>query len=201
MAKAPHTLFARIYDLFMVPKDRFGLHNQRARLCGSASGRVLEIGIGTGLNVPHYRRAATVIGIDNNRGMLRRAVHRTWETPIPVELVAADATAVPFLDNSFDTVVIGFALCTIPQPQQTLEEIARVTATGGQLHFLEHVRSARPRWSKVQDRLAPAWEKVSGGCRANQDTSALLEQSSWSIDDLWISDGGGLIQGTAVKPA
>jgi ubiquinone/menaquinone biosynthesis C-methylase UbiE len=199
MAKAPHTMFARFYDLFMVPQDRFGLRHQRAKLCGDATGRVLEIAIGTGLNIPHYNGADSVVGVDNDRGMLRRAIRRTWESPVPVELVAADARNLPFPDASFDSVVIGFSLCTIPNPETALEEFARVTAPGGTFHFLEHVRSGKPRTARLQDRYSGIWERVSGGCRANQDTGALLEQSSWSISNVWTSESGGLIQGSASK--
>jgi ubiquinone/menaquinone biosynthesis C-methylase UbiE len=197
MAKAPHSLFARIYDLFMVPQDRFGLAHQRARLCGPAEGRVLEIAIGTGLNISHYERADTVIGIDNKVAMLRRAIRRTWETKIPVELVVADAQALPFPDHSFDSIVVGLSLCTIPNPRTTLAELHRVATPQGELRFLEHVRSAKPSIARRQDWFAPVWERVSGGCRANQDTERLINESSWSINDLWASDGGGLIQGTA----
>ncbi len=193
-------MFARIYDLFMVPQDRFGLKHQRAKLCGAATGRVLEIAVGTGLNIPHYTSAESVIGIDNHRGMLRRAIRRTWESQVPVELVAADARNLPFPDAHFDTVVVGFSLCTIPDPAAALEEFARVTAPGGSLHFLEHKRSAKPRMARLQDRLAGAWERVSGGCRANQNTSAILNDSSWSMNEVWVSDSGGLIQGSAQKP-
>ncbi|MDX2343540.1 MAG: methyltransferase domain-containing protein [Acidimicrobiia bacterium] len=200
MPRAPHSLFARIYDLFMVPQDRLGLRHQRTRLCEPATGRVLEVAIGTGLNIPHYRQATTVVGIDNNHSMLHRAIRRTWESTIPIDLVAADARALPFPDASFDTLVIGFSLCTIPHPTETLEELARVAKPDARLHFLEHVRSTRPRMSKIQDRFAPTWEKISGGCRANQDTGALLEESSWSVDEVWVSDGSGLIQGIAVRP-
>ena len=199
MATAPHSMFARIYDLFMVPRDRFGLRHQRERLCGQATGRVLEIAIGTGLNIPHYRQADEVVGIDNHRGMLRRAIRRTWESPVPVELVAADARHLPFPDSSFDSVVVGFSLCTIPDPAVALEEFARVTAPDGTLHFLEHERSARARTAGLQDRLSVVWERVSGGCRANQDTRSILTASSWSMDDIWVSDGGGLIQGSATR--
>ncbi len=192
-------MFARIYDLFMVPQDRFGLRHQRERLCGQATGRVLEVAIGTGLNIPHYRQANEVIGIDNHRGMLRRAIRRTWESSMPVELVAADARHLPFPNASFDTVVVGFSLCTIPDPSVALEEFARVTAHGGTLHFLEHERSLKPRMAGLQDRFSGVWERVSGGCRANQDTQAILAGSSWSMDDIWVSDGGGLIQGSARK--
>lgn len=199
MPAAPHSMFARIYDLFMVPQDRFGLRHQRERLCGPANGRVLEIGIGTGLNIPHYRSADLVVGVDNHRGMLRRAIRRTWESSTPVDLVAADARQLPFPSASFDTVVVGFSLCTIPEPATALEEFARVTTPEGVLHFLEHERSAKPRTAKLQDRFAGVWGRVSGGCRANQDTRAILAESSWSVDDMWVSDGGGLIQGSATR--
>lgn len=198
MAKAPHSLFARIYDLFMVPQDRFGLAHQRARLCGPAGGRVLEIAIGTGLNIPHYQSVDTVVGIDNNLAMLRRAIRRTWETKFPVELVVADARALPFPDRSFDSIVVGLSLCTIPDPEMTLTELHRVARPRAELRFLEHVRSGKPSIARRQDRFAPLWERVSGGCRANQDTERLIEESSWSINELWSSAGGGLIQGTAV---
>lgn len=197
MATAPHSLFARVYDLFMVPQDRFGLSHQRARLCAEATGSVLEVAIGTGLNVPHYVNATTVVGIDNEPAMLRRAIRRTWETEIPVELVVADARALPFPDGSFDSIVVGLSLCTIPDPNATLRELHRVAGPHGKLRFLEHVRSGKPATARRQDRFAPFWEKVSGGCRANQDTVSLIEQSLWTIDDMWSSDGGGLIQGTA----
>lgn len=199
MSKAPHSLFARIYDLFMVPQDRFGLRHQRARLCRTAKGRVLEVAVGTGLNLAHYRDASLVVGIDNDRAMLRRAIPRTWESTIPVELVAADAHQLPFPSGTFDSVVIALSLCTIPRPELALEELNRVAAPGAQLHFLEHVRSAKPSWARMQDKFSPAWQKVSGGCRADQQTDEILGKSSWSIDDLWTSDGGGLIQGTAIK--
>lgn len=192
-------MFARAYDLFMVPNDRFGLRRQRARLCSKATGKVLEIGVGTGLNLPHYREAALVVGIDNHRGMLHRAVRRTWETTVPVGLVTADARRLPFPDASFDTVVVGFALCTIADPAEALQEFSRVAVPGGVLHFLEHVRSARLATARLQDRFAGVWEKLSGGCRANQDTEALLAESPWAVDHMWSSGGGGLIQGTAVR--
>ena len=199
MSKPPHSFFARAYDLFMVPQERFGLRRQRARLCQTASGRVLEVAIGTGLNIAHYRKASTVIGVDYDRGMLRKAIPRTWEAATPVELVTADANALPFPEATFDSVVIALSLCTIPDPGAALEEFNRVAVPGAQLHFLEHVRSGNTSWAKMQDRFAPLWQRVSGGCRVGQPTGQIIDESSWSIDDLWKSDGGGLIQGTDTK--
>jgi ubiquinone/menaquinone biosynthesis C-methylase UbiE len=192
-------MFARLYDLLMIPNDRFGLRHQRARLCSDATGKVLEIAIGTGLDIPHYRSAETIVGIDNHRGMLHRAIRRTWESKIPVLLVASDAHELPFADGTFDTVVVAFSLCTIKDPAAALDEFSRVTAPGGKLHFLEHVRSTAPRTARFQDRFAGVWEKVSGGCRANQDTVTILRRSPWSVDQIWSSETGGLIQGTATR--
>ncbi len=128
-------MFARLYDLLMIPNDRFGLRHQRARLCSDATGKVLEIAIGTGLDIPHYRSAETIVGIDNHRGMLHRAIRRTWESKIPVLLVASDAHELPFADGTFDTVVVASLLCTIKDPAAALDEFSRVTAPGGKLHF------------------------------------------------------------------
>ena len=197
MATAPHSLFARIYDLFMVPQERLGLRRQRARLCADAAGRVLEIAIGTGLNIPHYAQASIVIGIDNNIAMLRRAIRRTWETKTPVELLVADAGSLPFPDGSFDAIVVGLSLCTIPEPVAALTELGRVATPGARLHFLEHVRSGKPATARRQDRFAPLWARVSGGCRVNQDTVAQINQSAWAVEDVWTSDSGGLVHGTA----
>lgn len=199
MTKKPHPLFARLYDLFMVPQERFGLRHQRTRLCQAAEGRVLEVALGTGLNLTHYRAASSIVGVDYDPGMLRRAIPRTWEAKMPVLLAAADAHALPFPDTCFDSVVIALSLCTIPNPAGALEELNRVAVPGARLHFLEHVRSGTPSWARLQDKARPAWERVSGGCRINQDTRDLIDQSSWSIEDVWSSDGGGLIQGTAQK--
>lgn len=199
MSKASYGLFAGIYDLFMVPQEALGLRRQRARLCGPATGTVLEIAAGTGLNLAHYQAASSVVAVDNNPAMLRRAIRRAWEAKQPVKLVAADAHGLPFPDESFDSVVIALSLCTIPEPQRVLDEMARVARPAAQLHFLEHVRATRPSVARRQDRFAGMWAKVSGGCRINQDTQSLIEQSSWSIERLWTSDSGGMIQGTATR--
>ena len=113
--------------------------------------------------------------------------------------VAADARILPFPDGSFDTSVVGFSLCTIPEPEAVLGEMARVAKADGSLRFLEHVRSPRPRTARRQDWFHPVWERVSGGCRANQDTERILQESPWEIDAIWRSDTGGLIQGSAQK--
>ena len=198
MSTPHHPVLARAYDIVMMPGERRGLRNQRIRLCRLATGRVLEIGVGTGLNLPHYERADLVVGIDPDPAMLRRADKKRHEAIVPVQLIEADARHLPFEDNSFATVVVGLTLCTIPNPGLALDELQRVSVSGAEMHFLEHVRSTRQWFARLEDSVAPMWRRVAGGCRPNQDTLALIEDSGWEITRLWTSRHGGLVQGTAV---
>ena len=151
MASSHHPVLARLYDVVMMPSERRGLRQQRIRMCRTAPGRVLEIAVGTGLNLPHYERADIIIGIDRDPAMLRRANRKRHTAMIPVRLVEADARALPFRSGTFTTVVIGLALCTISDPGLALAEARRVSADGDELHFLEHVRSAKPSYARMQD--------------------------------------------------
>ena len=202
MSSPHHPLFARMYDIVMMPSDRMGIRRQRRHLCRRAAGIVLELGVGTGLNLPHYERADTVVAVDHDQGMLSRADKRARESIVDVHLIAADAHGLPFADNSFDTIVVGLSLCTIPDPDQSLVEALRVATPDGELHFLEHVRATHStRVAHFEDRIAPFWGKVAGGCRPNQDTARIIDDAGWEISELWQSDRGGLIQGTAVPKA
>ena len=168
-------------------------------MCRTAPGRVLEIAVGTGLNLPHYERADIIIGIDRDPAMLRRANRKRHTAMIPVRLVEADARALPFRSGTFTTVVIGLALCTISDPGLALAEARRVSADGAELHFLEHVRSPRKAFGRLEDALTPAWRRLAGGCRPNQNTVTIIEESGWDITSLWRSRHGGLVQGCAVN--
>jgi ubiquinone/menaquinone biosynthesis C-methylase UbiE len=167
-------------------------------MCGSARGRVLEIGVGTGLNIPHYERADFVVGIDPDRAMLLRAAQARFKAIVPVSLVQTDAQELPFPDDTFDTLVVGLALCTVPDPAKALAEVARTAAPGAELRFLEHVRSKRAWFGRLEDMAAPAWRRIAGGCRLNQDTLGVIAAAGWEITTLWQSPHGGLVQGTAV---
>jgi ubiquinone/menaquinone biosynthesis C-methylase UbiE len=198
MPSPHHPILARIYDVAMMPGERSGLRDQRARMCRLATGRVLEVGVGTGLNLPHYEHAESVVGVDPDPAMLRRAQRRRDTATTPIRFVEGDARHLPFTDATFDAVVIGLALCTIPDPGAALAELARIARPEAPLHFLEHVRSRRPSVARIEDRIAPLWGRLAGGCRPNQDTLALIDASGWEIVSLWQSRHGGLIQGTAV---
>ena len=199
MASSHHPVLARLYDVVMMPSERRGLRQQRIRMCRTAPGRVLEIAVGTGLNLPHYERADIIIGIDRDPAMLRRANRKRHTAMIPVRLVEADARELPFRSGTFTTVVIGLALCTISDPGLALAEARRVSADGAELHFLEHVRSPRKAFGRLEDALTPAWRRLAGGCRPNQNTVTIIEESGWDITSLWRSRHGGLVQGCAVN--
>jgi ubiquinone/menaquinone biosynthesis C-methylase UbiE len=192
-----HPLLARFYDIALYPAERFGGRRLRRRLVADLHGNVIEVAIGTGLDLPFYAGPESVCGVDPDPHMLERAASRASRADVPVHLVRGDAHDLPFEDGSFDAAVLGFALCTIPDPVRALDEAHRVVRSGGMLRFLEHVRSPRERTAKWQDRVAPAWHRVAGGCRLNQPTGEILETTRWSVETLWRSDGGSVIAGEA----
>ncbi len=189
-----HPLHAALYDPLMRLQDRLGLARQRARTARDATGRVLELGVGTGLDLPYYSEVSEVVGIDPDPHMLRRARARASTVSFPVELVEGSAESLPFEDASFDAVVVALALCTIPDPARALSEARRVLRPGGKLHFLEHVRAER-RWAaRLQDTLERPWMRLAGGCHPNRDTVAAIEDA-FEIERLWRR--GVLVQGAA----
>ncbi len=191
---AGHPLVAALYDPLLRALDAFGFRRQRIRTAGAATGRVLELGVGTGLNLPYYVAADEVVGLDPDPNMLRRAEARAAAAPCPVRLVEGAAELLPFPDGEFDTVVFALSLCTIPDARAALAEARRVLAATGRLIFLEHVRSERPRTAALQDRIAPAWRRAAGGCNLNRDTVAAIAQQ-FEVERLWRK--GAIVQGEA----
>lgn len=192
-----HPFLAAVYDFVMVPSDWAGLAGRRRRMAGQSRGRVLEIGVGTGLNLGHFTDAEAVVGVDPDGHMLRRASRRAGECPCPVTFIQASAHDLPLRDGSFDTVVVSLSLCTIPDPAAALGEIRRVLSPTGSLVFLEHVRSDHPTTARLQDGITPLWKKVAGGCHANRATLDVIESEGFEIQSLWRSKSSSLVQGTA----
>ena len=166
-----------LYDAGMALQDRFGgLRRWRQALVASATGRVLEVGCGTGRNLPMYVVPPT--GLDPSQDALRAARKRA---PL-ARLVAGSAESLPFPNASFDTIVSSLVFCSVPHPDVGLAELRRVLAPGGTLAMLEHVRSSR-RWvGRAQDAIQPAWTCVLGGCHPNRDTEAAVERAGFAID-------------------
>jgi ubiquinone/menaquinone biosynthesis C-methylase UbiE len=162
------------------------VQRQRRKVVPLARGRVLEIGIGTGLNLPHYdrTRVESIVGLDPGLEMHRLARRRMRQAGLSVELVALSAETIPFADASFDTVLVTYSLCTIPDAVAALREMRRVLKPGGRLIFCEHGRAPDAAVRQWQDRLTPLWSRLAGGCHLNRDIPALLAGAGFRSDDM-----------------
>jgi ubiquinone/menaquinone biosynthesis C-methylase UbiE len=157
----------------------------RRRVVAAAEGQVLEIGIGSGLNLPLYGLSVReVIGLDPSSELLVMARGRAAAAAIPVKLLEASAEAIPLDDASIDTVVTTWTLCTIPDAPRALAELRRVLRSGGALLFVEHGRAPEPGVARWQDRLDPLWRRFAGGCHLNRKIDDLVSGSGFRIDAL-----------------
>ncbi|MDX2092263.1 MAG: class I SAM-dependent methyltransferase [Kofleriaceae bacterium] len=160
------------------------LENERKRCIADATGDVLEVGIGSGLNLPFFdpQRVARVVGIDPSPQLLARAATRA--SSVPVELHEAVAEQLPFDAALFDTVVFTFTLCSVRDPLATLVEVRRVLRPRGRLLFVEHGLSPEPSIARWQRRLTPWWRTVSGNCHLDRDVRRELEAAGFTIERL-----------------
>ncbi len=183
-----HPIFARFYDRMLAGTERAGLGRMRQELLATASGRVLELGAGTGHNLEHYTDAVTeLVMTEPDPHMAKRLRERLATDPGAAgnpSVVEASAEDLPFDDGSFDVVVSTLVLCTVPDPLRALAEARRVLVEGGKLLYLEHVRSNRPHLARWQDRLERPWGFVAAGCHPNRDTGQLLADAGFWIDSL-----------------
>ncbi len=173
----PHVL-DRLMRLRPVAKER-------PKAVGRACGRVLEIGFGTGLNLPYYGHGVTqLVALEPVSMLPNRVARRLAGSPVPVQRVLGRAEELPFADGSFDSVVSTFTLCTVCDASRTLAEIARVLRPGGQLVFLEHGKSDNPRVARWQDRLNGLQRWIACGCNLNRPIDELVRSSGLALDDL-----------------
>lgn len=159
---------------------------ERTRWIPRARGRVVEIGVGTGLNLPFYAptRIESVTGLDPSAALLRLAAERARGLVVPVRLVEGRAEAAPLPDGAFDTAVLTYTLCSVDEPARVAAEIRRLLRPGGELIFLEHGLAPEPRTQRWQRLLTPGWRRLGGGCRLDRDPLAPLRQAGLDIGEL-----------------
>jgi len=175
-------IFPYLMD-WTLSRSRF--HELRRQALASACGSVLEIGFGTGLNLPHYPGAVTKLTVLDPAVLLpARVARRIASASTPVEVTHLSAEALPFEDHRFDCVVSTFALCTIPNPAAALKEVRRVLKPGAAYLFLEHGRSDDARVAAWQDFLNPLQQRLACGCNLNRPIEALIREAGLQVDHL-----------------
>lgn len=159
---------------------------QREKVVPQARGEVLEIGIGSGLNLAYYDKGkiTRLWGVDPSMELRRKAVERAQEAEIEVEFIGLTGESIPLEDQSVDTVVTTFTLCTIPDPVSALGEMYRVLRPGGELLFAEHGRAPDPKVRRLQDRINPIWKRFAGGCNLNRPIDALVGDAGFDVQSL-----------------
>jgi ubiquinone/menaquinone biosynthesis C-methylase UbiE len=156
---------------------------QRQKVVPEAEGRILEVGMGSGLNIAHYNpdKVEKVWGLEPSHGMRHKARKRVAAAPFELEWLDLPGEAIPLDDNSVDTVVLTYTLCTIPDWHTALRQMRRVLKPGGKLLFSEHGRAPEEAVQRWQDRINPYWMKVAGGCHLNRDIPRLLTEGGFEV--------------------
>ena len=176
-------MFAAGYDTFQASMERNFLGALRAEMLAGATGRVVEIGSGTGANLAHYPPTIEeLVCTEPEEPMARRLRRKADASDLAVTVVEAPAEELPLEDDSFDTAVATLVLCTVSDPARTLAELGRVLRPGGRLIFIEHVRATEPGLAKWQDRLHPLWIRFGHGCNCNRPTLETIEASPLTVE-------------------
>ena len=168
-----------LYDGLMAVMERTGLGRWRAWLVGGVTGRALEVGCGTGRNLPRYAPGVELVAVEPSAEALAVARRRA---PGAL-LVRASAEALPFREGAFDTVVSSLVFCSVTRVPEGLAEVRRVLASGGELRMLEHVRAEGRLQGWWQDLVQPLWTRVAGGCHPNRRTEAAVEAAGFALSE------------------
>ena len=172
----------RLIDLVMKNEETA---KQRAKLIPRAAGSVLEVAVGSGLNLPFYGRAVTRLSaVDPSPELLRMARSRSGPIAFPVEFFERSAEDLPFASASVDTIVVTWGLCSMSRPMDALREMRRVLKAGGELLFVEHGRAPDAGVERWQNRINPVWGAVAGGCNLNRRIDDLIRGAGFEITEL-----------------
>ena len=176
-------LASRLYEPSMCLGEVAGMRARRRALLQRAHGRTVEIGSGTGLNLPHYPGTIDELILTEPDPGMRERLHRHVLRDRPgTRILGDEAGALSLAADSVDTVVSTLVLCSVEDPAAVLDELVRVLRPDGQLLFIEHVRSQSPRLARWQDRLEQPWRRFASGCRCNRDTLGLIGDAGFSAD-------------------
>ena len=172
-----------MYDRLIAGSEEACVRDWRAELLGGLSGRVLEVGAGTGLNLPHYDRSAVteLVLTEPDPAMRRRLDIKAAAQGVKATIVDAPVEVLPFEDGTFDAVVSTLVLCSVADQRVALAEIARVLVPGGRLVFLEHVAADEPGRLRRQRRIEPVWKRVAGGCHLSRATEQAIRDAGFTF--------------------
>ena len=181
-----------LYNKYILPKflncacGSKPINYQRQKVVPLAKGKVLDIGIGSGLNIPFYNsdKIDKVIGIDPSHELLELAKELANDSKASIELVIGSAESIPYPDNFFDTVLVTYTMCTIPNVAMANKEMWRVLKDDGRLIFCEHGLAPDKKISKWQNRIDPFWGKIAGGCHLNRNIQKLITDAGFSFESL-----------------
>ena len=181
-----------LYNKYILPKflncacGSKPINYQRQKVVPLAKGKVLDIGIGSGLNIPFYNsdKIDIVIGIDPSHELIELAKELANDSKASIELVIGSAESIPYPDNFFDTVLVTYTMCTIPNVAIANKEMWRVLKDDGRLIFCEHGLAPDKKISKWQNRIDPFWGKIAGGCHLNRDIQKLITDAGFSFESL-----------------
>lgn len=178
-------LSARLYEPMLWLGEKAGFRRWRQRLVSQVSGSVMELGAGTGLNLPYYPAGLErLVLVEPDVHKAKLLAEKDLPAGVEPEIMRAPGETLPFEDDSFDTVVETLVLCTVADPVVTAAEIRRVLKPDGRFLFMEHVRSDRPRLGRFQDRMEGPWKKLADGCHCNRRTVPMLEANGYEVDVL-----------------
>jgi len=177
-----------LYDALAALAERGDIGRWRRWLTAGAQGRTLDVGTGTGRNLPLFPAGTFVVAVDPSLSALRRARRRAPGAAV----TAASVEALPFRDGVFDTIASSLAFCSVADPARGLAEVRRVLRPSGHLRMLEHVRSVVPWRARCQDFVQPAWTRIMGGCHPNRETERAVEAAGFRIDAAERRACGGL---------
>jgi ubiquinone/menaquinone biosynthesis C-methylase UbiE len=175
--------FAAVYDRGLKATEEAGLREMRRETLAAASGRTIDLGAGTGVNLELFPEAVgELVMAEPDPHMIKQLRAKLADSSVDATAIETPAEKLPFADDSFDTAVFTLVLCTVPDPAAALAEAARVLKPGGKLLFVEHVRSEEAGLARWQDRLEKPWRFLADGCHCNRDTVSLIEAGPFTLN-------------------